>query len=126
MLAPLLPSIFFLVALHPPTVRVTTLMLSLSILFSYVPCSLFGLPLIKFLEKRHSLSTMRLAICGALIGALVFCVFGFVLSSLLGSPNSAVSGIRELVSGALLGFMVTALFGVIAGFPLFVPSTIEQ
>ena len=126
MLAPLLPSVLFFIALHPQTVRVTVLMLVLSILFSYVPCLLLGLPLIKVLEKRRSLSIVRLAVGGALIGAVVFCIFGFVLSGLLGSVNNAVSGVRELLSGAVLGLLVAALFGVIAGFPLFVPNTTEQ
>jgi hypothetical protein len=118
-LAPLAPSVFFLFALHPSTVRVTALMLALSLLFSYVPCLLLGLPLIKFLEWRRSLSTMRLAICGALIGAVVFCTFGFVLSGLLDSSVDAASNIRESVAGALLGLSVAILFGAIAGMPLF-------
>src|SRR6185437_8165244 len=119
-------SVFFLVALRPLTPWVTTLMLAFSLLFSYVPCLLFGLPLIRFLEKRRSLTVMRLAIGGALIGAVVFCVFGFVLSGLLESSNGSFSGIRQLVSGALLGLLVAALFGVIAGLPLFAPTATKQ
>ncbi len=117
-LAPLAPSILLLIALHPPTVRSTAFMLVLSILFSYVPCFLFGFPLIRFLDKRQFLSTFTLTVGGALIGAIVFYVFGLFFSNLLGSPRSIIPGLRELVSGALLGSLVAISFGIIAGFPL--------
>jgi hypothetical protein len=122
-LAPLTPSIFFLIALHPETVRVVVFMLVISISFSYVPCFVLGLPLLKFLDKRQSVSTITLTVGGALIGAAVFYVFGLLLSELLGSPRRIIPGMRELVSGALLGSLVAISFGLIAGFPLLRPGT---
>lgn len=118
-LAPLAPSIFFVFALHPLSVRVTGLMLLFSVPFSYVPCILFGLPLMKFLDKRRSLSTTNLTVGGALIGAIVFYIFGLLFSDLLESPRSLIPGIPESVSGALLGSSVAILFGLVAGLPLF-------
>ena len=117
-LAPLIPSALFLFVLRPPTARVATLMLIVSTLFSYLPCLLLGLPLMKFLERRQSLTTVALTVGAAPIGAGVFYIFGLVFSALLGSPRSILPGVRELVSGALLGGFVAASFGLIAGFPL--------
>lgn len=125
-IAPILPSLFFLVALHPSSVRLAAFMLVFSVPFSYLPCFLLGLPLMRFLEKRHSLNTLMLTISGALLGIIVFYIFGFVLSGVLSSSKGIVPGVGELGWGAALGALVAISFGLIAGFPLFKSGAAAQ
>lgn len=117
--APLLPSVFFLFALHLSEPKLAIFVLLFSITFSYLPCLLLGIPLIKLLEKRNSLSVVNMTLCGTLSGVITFYILGFVISWMLGSSKSITPELGELVSGALLGASIAISFSLIAGFPLF-------
>lgn len=117
--APLPPSVFFLFALHLTDPRLAAFVLLFSISFSYLPCFLLGRPIVKFLERRNSLSVMSMTLCGALFGTVIFYIFGFVIAAVLGSPKGIVPTFGEMVSGALLGISVALPFSLISGFPLF-------
>lgn len=117
--APLLPSLFFVFALHLTNARLAAFVLVFSLSFSYLPCVLFGIPAIKFLERRDSLSVVNMSLFGALLGMVAFYIFGFVISMLLGSPKNIVPTFGEILSGALLGISVALPFSLISGFPLF-------
>lgn len=118
-ISPMLPSAFFVFAFHLTDLRLATFVLLFSITFSYVPCLLFGVPLIKFLEKRGSLNIVNMTMWGSFLGMITFYFFGFIISSILGSPKNDISALKGLVSGALLGIAVALPFSFIAGFPLF-------
>lgn len=117
-LAPLFPSIFFLFAFHLTGPRWSAFVLLFSLSFSYLPCWVLGAPLIRFLQKRESLSTVNISLCGALFGIVVFYVFGFVISAVLGSSKSIIPSLGELIFGALLGISVALPFSLISGFPI--------
>ena len=116
--APIVPSVFFLFALHLTDPRLAAFVLLFSTLFSYLPCFVLGRPIVKYLERRNSLSVVNMALCGAFFGTIVFYVFGFVVAALLGSPKSIVPAFGEMLTGALLGISVALPFSLIAGFPL--------
>ncbi len=118
LLAPLFPSIFLLFALRLTDLRQAVFVLFFSVLFSYLPCLLLGIPLTRYLEKRNSLSVVTVTLGGTLFGILVFYSLGFVISVVLGSQKGAVPALRELLSGALFGFSVALPFSLISGFPL--------
>lgn len=117
-LAPLLPSVLFLIAFHLSDLRQAAFLLGFSLLFSYLPSLLFGIPLMVFLQNRNLLSVVSMVVCGSLLGAIAFYIFGFVFSMLLGSSKGIIPELREVVSGAMLGALVAILFSLIAGFPL--------
>ncbi|UMZ10634.1 hypothetical protein I9018_24565 [Pseudomonas sp. MPFS] len=117
-LAPLLPSVLFLIVFHLSDPRQAAFLLVFSVLFSYLPSLLLGIPLMVFLQSRNLLSIVGVIVCGSLLGAIVFYMFGFVFSLLLGSSKGIAPELREIVSGVLLGALVATLFSLIAGFPL--------
>ena len=116
---PLLPSLFFVFSLHLSDFKIVALVLVFSLSFSYLPCILFGIPAVKFLEKRNSLSVVNMSLFGTLLGMVVFYIFGFVISMMLGSPKNIVPTFGDMMSGALLGISVALPFSLISGFPLF-------
>ncbi|WP_158014516.1 hypothetical protein [Ralstonia solanacearum] len=116
--APLFPSIFMLFALQLTDPKIAVFVLLFSFSFSYLPCLLLGIPLVRFLEGRNALNVINMTLSGVLAGVLVFYGFGFAISVVLGSTKSIVPTLGELVSGALLGFSVALPFSLISGFPL--------
>ncbi|WP_409303592.1 hypothetical protein [Pseudomonas sp. KCJK8993] len=118
-LAPLLPSVLFLIAFHLSDLRQAAFLLGFSLLFSYLPSLLFGIPLVVFLKSRKVLSIVSVVLCGSLLGAITLYMFGFVSSMPLSSPKGIAPELREVFSGGVLGALVSTLFSLIAGFPLF-------
>jgi uncharacterized BrkB/YihY/UPF0761 family membrane protein len=121
-LAPALPALYFLVVLYPTSSGDTgrnyvVLMLLIALSVSYLSCFLLGAPLISFLKRKRHLNTIYLSIGGAVLGAVVFYIFGFGFSALLDSSRSMVPSFSELVYGAALGVLVALPFGLIAGYP---------
>lgn len=117
LIAPLVPSIYFLMMMEFASKSVIVMMLIYSILFSYVPSLLFGIPFISWLQKKHCLSLVNVVIFGAVAGMIVFYVFRFVFAAMLDSSVSLVPGFSDLIWGALLGVFVSLPFSLIAGIP---------
>lgn len=123
-LAPALPAVFLLVVPHLTNSAYTgrhtaALVLIIALSVSYLSCFLFGAPLIFILRRNRKLNTVYLSIGGAVLGAVVFYVFGFGFSALLNSSRNLVPSVGELFYGAVLGVLVALPFGLIAGYPLF-------
>lgn len=117
-LAPLVPSIFILIWLRQSNFRIIIFSLIFSILFSYIPSIIFGIPLVKFLERKNLLNAALFSLCGAFFGIVVFFIFGFVISRVLGSQNATAPMLGELIGGAFFGVSVAFPLSLIAGFPL--------
>lgn len=98
-IAPLLPSVLFLLVFNFSDLRQAAFLLFFSISFSYLPCLLFGVPLVVFLRNRDLLSIAMMFLCGSLLGVVMFCVFGFFFSMLLGSFKDVIPELREVVVG---------------------------
>lgn len=114
---------YFLVAPHLTNSGYTgrhnvVLVLLFALSVSYLSCFLLGAPLISYLRRHRVLNTIYLSIGGAILGAVVFYVFGFGFSALLDSSRSLMPSAGELFYGAMLGVLVALPFGVIAGYPL--------
>jgi len=116
-LAPVFPSLFFLTAFHLSDRAMIMKTLIFSIPFSYVPCFLFGIPLVSYLKKKQRLNAVNVVTSGAVLGTVVFYVFGIVFSVFLGSSKNVIPELAELVSGAILGVLVALPFSLIAGLP---------
>lgn len=116
--APLIPSLFLVIALRLTDPKLAAFVRVFSLSFSYLPCILFGIPAIRFLKKRGALSVVSISRLGILLGVVAFYIFGYVIAMALGSPRNIVPSFGELVSGALLGVSVALPFSLIAGFPL--------
>lgn len=95
------------------------LALFFSFTVSYFSCFIFGFPLVSFLKRRNKLNTTNLLVAGSLFGAIIFSLFGFGLSFVLGAPFEYHTILEELLWGAIFGGVVSILFGLIAGFPWF-------
>lgn len=119
LIAPIFPVLLSLLFFqNENSARYSLLILIFSIPVSYLSCLLFGLPLISFLKKFEKLTILNISISGAILGSIVFYLFGFVFSYFLGStPSTILPSISELFFGAILGVSVAFPFGVIAGFP---------
>ncbi|NWC00531.1 hypothetical protein HX882_32135 [Pseudomonas gingeri] len=117
-LAPLVPSVFFLFELHLSDPRQAAFVLLFFIAFSYLPCLIFGVPLMKALQRYNSLDFVSLTLYGGLLGVVAFYAFGLVISVVLGSPKGVIPECREIFSGALLGVSMAAPFSLIAGLPI--------
>ena len=89
------------------------LIVTCSIVFSYLGSFALGLPLVHVLRRVGWLSLTSLTLSGALAGALVFYVFFQLLGVVLAS--SAPFGTLQILWGVSLGFSVALVFGVIAG-----------
>lgn len=118
LLAPILPSLFFIIAFGLTNRSTVVAILVFAIPFSYISCLVFGIPLMSFYRKKNCLNMINMSISGAILGVLVFLIFGFVFSTFLGSLKEIVPALSELISGALLGLLVTIPFCIIAGIPL--------
>jgi hypothetical protein len=92
-------------------------MLLIALSVSYLSCFVFGAVLISFLRHKRHLNTINLSIGGAVLGAVVFYIFGFGFSALLDASKSMVPSSSELLYGAALGVLVALPFGLIAGYP---------
>lgn len=117
LIAPLVPSIFIYMVSGDIGKNWLILMLLYSILFSYIPSLLFGIPLVSWLKKKHRLNLVNVVMYGAVTGIMVFYAFRFVLAAMLDSSASLVPGISDLIWGALLGVFVALPFSLIAGIP---------
>jgi hypothetical protein len=119
LLAPLFPVVFFELVFIMSGSGLDVFALLFSVPFSYVPCFLFCVSVMRILRARGMLSVTNVALCGVVLGAAVFYLFRFVFSAMLGSSADVVPAVSELVWGALLGLSVALPFGLIAGFPFF-------
>jgi hypothetical protein len=119
LLAPLIPVVFFVLVFMASGYGFDFFALLISVPFSYVPCFLFCVSVMRILRARGMLTVTSIALCGVVLGAAVFYMFRFFLSAMLGSSADLVPGVSELVWGALLGLSVALPFGLIAGFPFF-------
>jgi hypothetical protein len=88
--------------------------LGCSVPFSYAGTLLFGIPLIRFLERKGHLNLQFLVSGGALAGTVVFYIFSVTLGLLLSSHLLAFSAYAAFF-GAILGLCVSLAFGLIAG-----------
>lgn len=84
---------------------------------SYISCLAFGIPLISFLRKKNSLNIINLVTAGAILGLIVFYMFGFGFAELLNSTKKPVPDLKELLHGAMFGILVSLPFSLIAGIP---------
>lgn len=89
----------------------------LALLVSYIACFIFGALIIRFLKRKKVLNVLYLTMSGALVGGVVFYLFGFLMAFLLDSSN--VFMIRKVLSGGAFGFSAALVFGLIAGYPVF-------
>lgn len=119
LLAPLFPVVFFVLIFMTSGSGLGVFAFLFSVPFSYVPCFLFCVSVMRILRARGMLSVTNVALCEAVLGAAVFYLFRFVLSAMLGSTAGVIPAVSELVWGVLLGLSVALPFGLIAGFPLF-------
>lgn len=122
LIAPIVPSVILLVGFRLFDVRVFKFMAFFSVPVSYIACLLFGMPLISLLKKKHKLNLLNLAVAGAVIGILVFYLFGIGFAAIMGSQVSFTPDAIQLLWGAGLGLSVAIPFGLIAKLPLFVQS----
>lgn len=118
-LAPLLPSIIVVFAFRITSGSAATFALFFSLIFSYLPCLIFGAPLIRVLKIYNALTVPFMVLFGGALGAIVYYGFGILLSELFSSPRSLLPNFKELCWGGLLGSSVALAFSLIAGFPLF-------
>ena len=118
LLASVFPSLFFIIAFQLSDKNVILITLLFSIPFSYLSCLIFGIPIMYFFKKRGCLNTVSISLSGALLGMLVFYLFGFVFSSTLGSSRILLPTLSELIGGSLLGLLVALTFCLIAGIPI--------
>lgn len=119
LLAPLLPSIIVFLAFGVKAGSAATIAIFFSLAFSYVPCILFGFPLIAILSRINALTTSTMALSGGFLGAIVYCSFLVFLSQILSSSRNFLPSIGGLFFGGILGASVALAFSLIAGFPLF-------
>ena len=122
-LAPALPALFYFILLEYTSSGDTggvwdILIFAIAISVSYVSCFLLGAPLISFLKRKQHLNLVYLSVGGAVMGAVVFYLFGFGLAATLDSSRTVMPYLFELTWGAALGMLVALPFGLIAGYPL--------
>ena len=122
-LAPAFPTLYMLVMPYISGSAYTgrhdiLLVLLFSLPISYLSCLLFGFPLIAFLRRKDFLNLINVVACGAVMGMLIYCLFGYGFSAFLDSYVSNVSLVKVLLWGAILGVMVALPFSLIAGIPL--------
>ena len=80
--------------------------------------TMFGLPMVAYLRQKRRLNVTTVVVGGAILGAIVFFLFGFLLAALLGSSRDSLPALNELTYGAALGVLVALPFALIAGYPL--------
>lgn len=85
---------------------------------SYGASAMFGLPMVAYLRNKRRLNVITVVVCGSILGAIVFYLFGFILAALLGSSRDLLPAFDELMYGAALGVLVALPFALIAGYPL--------
>lgn len=117
LLAPMMPSIFFLVSLGMSERNTIVMTLLFTLSFSYLSCLIIGVPLVAILKKKQCLNVVNIVISGAIIGSFVFYLFGFVFVAFLDSSKGLIPIPTELLWGALIGVLVAYPFSLIAGFP---------
>jgi purine-cytosine permease-like protein len=121
LLAPALPTLYFLIAYSDAdsgsSAGFFILIISLSV--SYIAFVVFGLPLLALLKRKRKLNIAYVSVGGAILGMIVFYLFGFVLAALLESSRDISPNLNELIAGAALGVLVALPFSLIAGYPLF-------
>jgi len=122
-IAPLFPALFFLIMPFFSGASYTgrydiLLILLFSLPVSYLSCFVFGWSLFKYLKKKQRLSVLSFVFYGALLGAVIFYIFGFGFSAFLDSSKSIAPSLKELLFGAFFGIIVAAPFSLIAGIPL--------
>ena len=94
------------------------LIFAIALSVSYLSCFLLGAPLILFLKNKRHLNLIYITIGGAMLGGVVFYIFGIVLAMTLNTPRTMVPYLFELIWGAALGILVALPFGLISGYPL--------
>lgn len=118
LLSPIFPAIFFIIAFKSTHINTILLTLLFAIPFSYISCIIFGMTLLSYFRKKECLNAINISLSGAVLGALVFYIFGFAFAAFLGSSKDMIPTLSELIGGALLGLLVAIPFCIIAGIPL--------
>ena len=119
-LAPLFPSAYLLLfspVFGPMDGGWRFVVLIFSLPFSYLACLAFGVPGIALLKRVRRCDVVTITIMGAILGMMVFYVFGFYFAWLLGSSTDVIPTLSELGFGAQLGVLVAFPFSLIAGYP---------
>jgi hypothetical protein len=86
-LAPIFPSLFFLVVLLSAGHKTIMLTLLFSLPISYISCLLFGMPLVSFLKRINRLNIVNVVMSGAIVGAVVFMPLGLFYPTYWGHPK---------------------------------------
>lgn len=118
LMAPLVPSIYFLSMMDFASKNTIVMMLFYSLSFSYLPTIFVGIPLLLVLGRAGHLNILNVVIGGAIAGMIVFYVFGLVFMAMLGSAGNIAPSISGLIWGAISGISVALPFGLIAGIPM--------
>lgn len=118
LVAPLVPSIYFLSMMGFSNKNVIVMMLVYSVCFSYLPTICVGIPLLSVLGRTGHLNVLSVVIGGAIAGMIVFYVFGLVFMAMLGSVGNIAPSISGLIWGAIFGISVALPFSLIAGIPM--------
>ncbi|QNP47420.1 hypothetical protein [Diaphorobacter aerolatus] len=85
-----------------------------SIFFGYIGFFLFGVPSIFILQKNNLLTVLNLALCASIFGVLVYGVFLFLFSLMMG-VSVKMESLGKVFVGGVLGAGIAFFYGLIAG-----------
>lgn len=116
LLGPLFPALFFiiLIILTDANKAGLSILIFTSVFFAYLGFFIFGLPSILVLQRKEKLTVVNLTACATVSGVMVYWVFLWLLSLVMG-VDLTLDIIRVLWVGAFFGAGIAIAYGVIAG-----------
>lgn len=82
--------------------------------FAYLGFFIFGLPSILVLQRKEKLTIVNLTACATVLGVMVYGVFLWLLSLVMG-VNLSFDIVKALWVGAFFGGGIAIAYGLIAG-----------
>lgn len=109
-------SIFFiiLIKLTDANKAGLSILMFTSVFFAYIGFFIFGLPSIFVLQRKGKLTIINLTACATASGVMVYGVFLWLLSLIMG-VNLSFDMITALWVGAFFGGGIAIAYGLIAG-----------
>ncbi len=89
------------------------IILLFALITSYLGTLVFGVPMVKLLQRFNFLNLPTLVFAGTLLGILLFYVGVFSLTLLLNSKSDFNT--YTIIGGAISGFIVSLTFGLMSG-----------
>ncbi|QMV71596.1 hypothetical protein HS961_01400 [Comamonas piscis] len=116
LLGPLFPALFFiiLITLTDANKAGLSIPIFISVFFAYLGFFIFGLPSILVLQRKEKLTIVNLTACATVSGVMVYGVFLWLLSLVMG-VNLSFDIVKTLWIGAFFGGGIAIAYGLIAG-----------